>query len=104
MYPAKVLGTFPFRPTNRVIYMVSAFYSYMRSHISVVSFLVLGLPLMYPLSIASLASSSPQFLPLAIHALKHKRAFSRQAGLVYLRSFGISASKISGLSGSFSII
>ena len=91
IYPAKFFGTFPFKPTKMVISIVSGFSSYMRSDISVVSFLVLGLPLMYPLSIASLASSSPQFLPFLIHALKQRRAFSRQAGFVYLRSFGISA-------------
>ena len=56
-------ATFPFKPNNKVLYTISGLYSYIKSQISIVIFLVFGFPFTYPFSIADLASSSLHYLP-----------------------------------------
>jgi len=83
---------------------MSGLFSYISSTIYIVSFLVFGLPLMKPFSIAFLVSSYPQFLPASIQALKHCRLFYMLAGAISFSRAAIETSPRSGLFGSSAIM
>ena len=100
IYPAIILGVLLLKPRSIIISIISGFNSYIRSTISIVSFLVLALPLIKPPSIAFFDSSYPQDRPFCIQTLKHCKLFYIFAGVVSFNNEGNDAYSMSGLFGS----